>query len=308
VAADARNSSRPFAGDRDFARIYELTAAAPGDVLHLADLPWRLASPAARTPERTRLWERTDGALSAWAVLQFPWHCLDYDLHPDRSTVELEAAVLAWAIERLAVAAADRGERLPFYVSARAADGPRIAAIEQAGFARDDWSYVRLVRDLDRPIPAAEPPAGFVVRPLAGDAEVEAYVAAHRAAFGSTNMTAAWRRTTLRDPRHLPELDLAAIAPDGTLAGFCVCWMTPPLGSLAGRRLAQIEPLGVHPEYQRLGLGRALLLEALRRARANGAHSLEVNAESDNAASRQTYEAVGFRPEFEAPFFLRVFE
>jgi ribosomal protein S18 acetylase RimI-like enzyme len=129
----------------------------------------------------------------------------------------------------------------------------------------------------------------------------------HRAAFDTVNMTTDWRQATLRDPHYVPDLDLVAVGPEGDLAGFCVSWITPPLASLAGQRLAQVEPLGVLPEHHRKGLGRALLLEVFHRAKALGAHRIEVDAESYNDASCGTYEALGFQPVFEAPFFLRVF-
>ena len=296
---------RPSAGALDVVRMYEIADAARGDALHVADLPWRMTSPSAQVPDRTRLWEDADGELVAWAVLQFPaWHCLDYVIRPDARTAELESAVLAWACPRLEAEAADRDGRLPFFVSAREHDSARVAAIERAGFVRENWGYVHLVRDLDQPIPEPEPPSGFVVRSLAGEREVDAYVAAHRAAFETVNMSADWRRATLRDPRYVPDLDLVAIAPDGTLVGFCVCWITPSLG---GRSVAQVEPLGVLPAFQRKGLGRALLLEGLRRARAHGASQMDVNAESNNAASQGAYGAVGFRHAYEAPFYLQHF-
>jgi ribosomal protein S18 acetylase RimI-like enzyme len=288
--------------------MYDLAAAAPGTSLHLADLPWRLSSPSARVPERTCLWEASDGTLLAWAVLQFPWHCLDYEIHPDARRERLEASVPGWAAERLGIEATARREPLPFYVSAREGDSVRAAAIRRAGFSPDGWSYVHMARDLRGPIPEPALPEGFRIRPLAGEGEVEAYVATHRTAFDSTNMTADWRRSTLRDPRYAPELDLVAVNPEGTLAGFCVCWITPPLAARSGGRVAQVEPLGVLPAYRRLGLGRALLLEAFRRARAMGAVRMDVDAESYNEASRRAYGSVGFHPAFEAPFFLRRFE
>jgi ribosomal protein S18 acetylase RimI-like enzyme len=298
-------TTRPAAGAVDVVRVYDLTDAARGDAVHVVDLPWRMTSPSARMPDRTRLWEDAGGELVAWAALQFPaWHCLDYAIRPDARTAELEAAVLGWACARLEAEAADRDRLLPFFVSAREHDSARITAIERAGFVRESWGYVHLIRDLDQPIPEPEPPSGFVVRSLAGEHEVDAYVAAHRAAFETANMSADWRRATLRDPRYVPDLDLVAIAPDGTLVGFCVCWITP---SLNGQRVAQVEPLGVLPAFQRTGLGRALLLEGLRRARAFGATRMEVNAESTNAASQGAYKAVGFRPAYEMPFFLRRF-
>lgn len=305
MATNPGVTERSADGARDAGRMYDLSIAAQGDALHTVDLPWRFASPSAWMSERTRLWEDADGGLLAWAVLQFPaWHCLDYVVRPDARSAELESDVLAWACACLEHEATRSGGRLPFYVSAREDDHARIAAIERAGFVRQTWGYVHLTRDLSEPIPAPAPPPGFLVRSLAGEREIDAYVAAHHAAFETVNMTAEWRRATLHDARYVPELDLVAIAPDGSLAGFCVCWITP---SIAGRRIAQVEPLGILPVYQRQGLGRALLLEELRRAQALGADRMEVKAESYNAASRGAYEAVGFRLAYEAPFFLRGF-
>lgn len=300
-------SARPCSGVQDLNAIYGMTASLPNVALHLTDLPWRLASPAAQDPVRVRLWETRDGTLLAWAILQFPWHCLDYEVQPGAYREWLEQAVLDWAVERLTEEAASRGEDLPFYVSTRASDTVRLAAVHRAGFRPEDWSYVHLTRDLREPIPEVALPDGFQIRPLAGEAEVDAYVATHRAAFRSTNMTAAWRQQTIRDPRYVPELDLVAVGSDGTVAAFCVGWMTSPTASLADKRVAQVEPLGVLPAYQRIGLGRALLLEEFRRARTIGASRMEVDAESYNEASLGLYESVGFRPSFEAPFALRVF-
>lgn len=75
----------------------------------------------------------------------------------------------------------------------------------------------------------------------------------------------------------------------------------------SGKGSPRSEPLGVLPEHQRTDLGRAMLLEAFRRARDIGANRLEVDAENYNPASLGTYESVDFRPVFEAPFALRVF-
>lgn len=301
-------SSRPAWDDRDRAMMYDLIITSPtSKALHVADLPWRLSSPSACTPEQTQLWESTDGRVVAWAVLQSPWHCLDYEINPDAHAAELEASILEWGVTRLSAEASRRGAPLPFYVSARKSDASRVATIERAGFAFDEWSYVHMVRDLTGSIPDAPLPNGFRIRALAGKDEVNAYVTVHRDAFDSTTMTADWRRSTLRNPHYVPELDLVAVGPDGALVAFCVCWITPPRADLAGRRVAQIEPMGVRPEYQRLGLGRALLLEAFRRAKEMGAQRIEVDAENYNEASQHAYDSVGFRPVYEAPFFLRIF-
>src|SRR3972149_5814011 len=85
-----------------------------------------------------------------------------------------------------------------------------------------------------------QPPAGFTVRPLAGEKEVEAYVALHRSVFESKNMTADWRERTLQHPAYDPNLDLVVESPNGRLVAFCICWRQKRAdGSLVG----QVEPL-----------------------------------------------------------------
>jgi ribosomal protein S18 acetylase RimI-like enzyme len=84
-------------------------------------------------------------------------------------------------------------------------------------------------------------------------------------------------------------LDLVAVAPDGRLAAFCIGW------ALSDHSETQVEPLGVHPDFQQLGLGRAVLLEGLRRMQAIGARRAHVETYSVNDPARGLYESVGFQ-------------
>ena len=135
--------------------------------------------------------------------------------------------------------------------------------LEALGFQKFDWSTLRFELDLQQTLPQPTLPQGFTVRPLRGLSEVKAYVELHQAAFGSEKMTVRWRKRTLAHPVYRPELDLVIANADDESVGFCVCWLWQDRG--------QIEPLGVHPDYQGLGLGRALELTALHTLRAHGA-------------------------------------
>ena len=84
-------------------------------------------------------------------------------------------------------------------------------------------------------------------------------------------------------------------------------WITPLASAGGAERIAQVEPFGVRPSHQRRGIGKALLAEAMQRAKAMGATRLEVDTVSENDASRGTYAAAGFREMFEARFFARTF-
>jgi ribosomal protein S18 acetylase RimI-like enzyme len=173
----------------------------------------------------------------------------------------------------------------------------RIRDLEEAGFVsqanvgEDSWSKVLMQRSAHIPVADYALPAGFSVRPLAGENEVEAYVQLHRAVFESKNMTAEWRTRTLRRPEYLPDLDLVAVAPDGRLAALCVCWLDKESEKPSG----QIEPLGVHQDFRKSGLGRAILSEGLRRLYLCGADRVYVETDKYRNAALGLYEAVGFR-------------
>jgi predicted N-acetyltransferase YhbS len=73
------------------------------------------------------------------------------------------------------------------------------------------------------------------------------------------------RECVEKAPLYRPELVVMAVAPEGHFVSYCGVWYAPAL------RLAYVEPVATDPDYRRRGLGRAVVLEALRRAHALGA-------------------------------------
>jgi mycothiol synthase len=196
------------------------------------------------------------------------------------------------ARERFTQLDAARGYQLPYWIEVGEGDGLRRDLAARHGFDMvGDVRYLMLRRDLDTTSGSRrQMPGGITIRPLAGPAEVPAYVAAHRAAFESEAMSVAWRSATLTMPGYEPELDLVAVAGDGTMAGFCVTWLDRRC------RAAQVEPAGVVPQFRRLGVARALLDEAARRAAQHDATALYAEPDDVHAAALATYADAGFRP------------
>jgi ribosomal-protein-alanine N-acetyltransferase len=58
---------------------------------------------------------------------------------------------------------------------------------------------------------------------------------------------------------------------------------------------SQIIRLAVHPDYQRQGIGRLLLNDALAYCQAAGVMRVGINTQESNEASLQLYEQFGFR-------------
>jgi predicted N-acetyltransferase YhbS len=77
-----------------------------------------------------------------------------------------------------------------------------------------------------------------------------------------------------------------ASAPGGKLVAFCTVWFDNVT------RTAAFDPVGTHPEHQRRGLGRTVMVEGLRRAARLGATLCTVGSYSVSAGA--LYAAVGF--------------
>jgi ribosomal protein S18 acetylase RimI-like enzyme len=80
------------------------------------------------------------------------------------------------------------------------------------------------------------------------------------------------------------KLKVAVVAPDGNFAAYCGMWYDAEAG------YAVIEPVATDPKYRRMGLGRAAVLEGIRRVGALGAKTAIVGS------SQQFYYSIGLRP------------
>jgi len=79
-------------------------------------------------------------------------------------------------------------------------------------------------------------------------------------------------------------LKVAAVAPDGNFAAYCGMWYDPEAG------YAVIEPVATDPKYRKMGLGKAVVLEGIRRVGELGAKTALVGS------SQQFYYSIGLRP------------
>ena len=153
---------------------------------------------------------------------------------------------------------------------------------------------IRMRRWLHQPIADPSIPPGFTLRAVAGESEAPALVDLHHAAFATASETVAERVAWMRSPTYDPRLDLVAVAPDGALAAFCRCSICAEENTRPGFSAAWIDLIGVHPAYCRQGLGRALLLLALRTMRAIGIAQALLSVGSWNTPAQRLFESCGF--------------
>ncbi len=240
---------------------------------------------------RRRLWFAGDD-LVAWGWVTLPrtlasgkridYASLVYQVHPDHAGLVDE--VIVWY---------DSGVLVDRAVLAQAADDFGLERWGAHGYVTDpdalsDWTQLNL-RDLDD---VAEPvlPNGF--RFLDADkAGPVAVVQAHVDAWpGSPYDVSAYEGVRQTWP-YRGDLHVLIEAADGTMAASAIIWLDEV------NKAAEFEPVGTHPDYRRLGLGRALLLHGMRLVRAAGASQMNVVClgAPEHPKARELYYGLGFR-------------
>lgn len=278
-------NGRPYSGAADLHKLIsflvETRARQPMQRWHLGDLVWRMFYSSRFDPARcVRVWEDEQGKVVGFGWLYPPNGA---DLVPGDPA--LLPDMIAWADSSVS-----EGE---LYLATLDTSRDEVAYFESHGFERQSMYGYHLVRSLDDTIDDAIPapllPDGFTLRPLAGADEVEARAILHQQAFGTQNVTVDGYRNVTHAPLYQPDLDLVVFAPDGRMAAFCLGWLDE------ANRVALFEPVGAHPDFRRMGLARAAMLEALRRMQARGMASVLVATGAENEASNGLYRSLGFR-------------
>lgn len=288
-------TSRPFGGDADLRRMRDFLIAARADgsrygYFHLGDLLWGMFQNTVFDPTRhVRLWEHVDGQLLGFAWF-YPPKAVAFQIHPRLwGKGLLEEQMLIWAEEHCRAQAPPGAQPSTLITNAFEDDPQRIAFLKRNGFERNENYFLHMFQVLDRPIPEAPLPDGFTLRHVESEDEFAERVEIHREVWHPSKVTLDAYRRMRGVAGYIAELDLAAVAPDGTFASYCICWLDPV------NKSGEFEPVGTRPAFRRQGLCRAVILEGLRRLKARGARTAVVYSYGANEASTKLYAATGFR-------------
>lgn len=246
-----------------------------------------------------RLWF-SGGDLVAWSLAWLPHRVrrsdgsvkdatgayLVYQVHPDHAGLVDEVIdrydATAAGIERTVMpSAADE-----FALKRWAAHG-----YETDPSSRGDagsWTQLnqRDLTDLELPVL----PDGFRFR-TADETGPKAAVQAHLDAWAPSTYTAEGYQGVRQTGAYRGDLHILVEAPDGTMASSTIMWLDE------ANKTVEFEPVGTHPEYRRLGLGRAMLLHGMHLAHEAGATRVMVAClgAPGHPQARGLYYGVGFR-------------
>jgi GNAT superfamily N-acetyltransferase len=288
-------TSRFFSGDADLRRMRDFLIAARADgsrhdYFHVGDLLWGMFQNTIFDPtQQVRLWEHADGQLLGFAWF-YPPKAVSFQIHPRWCGKGLiEEQMLEWAEEHRYAQAQAGDEALTLTTNALEDDRQRIAFLKRHGFERTENHFLYMFQVLDRPLPEVHLPEGFTVRHITSEDEFAERVAIHREVWHPSKVTLDAYQRMRSVPGYMPELDLAAVAPDGTFASYCICWLD------STNKCGEFEPVGTRPAFRRQRLGRAVITEGLRRLKERGARTAIVYSYGANEASTKLYASTGFR-------------
>jgi GNAT superfamily N-acetyltransferase len=192
-----------------------------------------------------------------------------FQFHPGYRHLRQE--MLAYAEENL-VGVSQKDGRKYLHVFVNDKDDEFLSLIKARGYEKKaDWNRPLAEYVIHEPFPAITLPKGFRLTSLAEECD---WGKVHHALWhgfdhegeppnGADELES--RRKMFDTPKARRDLKIAAVAPDGNFVSFCGMFYE------ASNRYAYVEPVATDPDYRRMGLGKAAVLEGIRRCGELGA-------------------------------------
>jgi GNAT superfamily N-acetyltransferase len=191
----------------------------------------------------------------------------------------LRVDMLAYAESTLAAPdSAQTASQLRVY--ANDFDAPFTDLLTESGYQRfEDYDRPMALFQIPEPFPEISLPPGFRLVSLAEEPD---WGKVHRVMWrgfnhpGEPDMSPDEledRRKMFDTPTARRDLKIAVAAPDGTFVAFCGMFYQPD------SRFAYVEPVATDPDYRRMGLGKAAVLEGIHRCVALGATDAYVGSD-----------------------------
>ncbi|HLN60304.1 MAG TPA: GNAT family N-acetyltransferase [Symbiobacteriaceae bacterium] len=202
---------------------------------------------------------------------------VNYELRPSSANFQIHPAYKHLYPEMLAHAEAHLCSTSPEGVRRVVAWIPEFeteleAAARDHGFAKDPSTFDPMSAFIvPERFPAISVPEGYRVKSLADENDLYKVNRVMWRGFDHDGEPPTdddmmdGRRRMQSGPNFRKDLTIVVEAPDGNYAAFAGLWYEPV------NRIAYVEPVATDPDYRRMGLGKAAVLEGIRRCAAEGA-------------------------------------
>lgn len=236
------------------------------------------------------VWENAEGEFAAAMLPEEKAH-MHLQIHPAYQTPELIEEMVSTAEEHFYGVTKENKKKV--YIWTHEHDKIKNKILDKHGFQKVpdiDWIESQHIRRLDGPLPEFKTAEGYTIRSLGSPEEIPSRSWASWRAFhpelpDEDYKGYDWYPVNIQQqPLYRRDLDIVAIAPDSEVAAFTTLWYDDVT------RTGNFEPVATVPEHQRKGLGKAVMLEGMRRIKKMGGLVVSVSGFSEPA--NKLYSAV----------------
>lgn len=238
-----------------------------------------------RLEDNVFIWETNNGQIVAVLNPEGHGHAF-LQIHPNFDTLELKEEIIKIAEERLTMTGRDGRQKVWFWLDSQ--DKALQEILIRRGFNRVEEAgnqEVQHRRSLDGPLPEVPQIPGYTIRPMEGGLELLERCYASGLGFHEDDIHIArdnrdhpeWFHHIQSAPLYRRDLDIVAVASDGSVASFATAWFDDV------SRTAYIEPVATVPAYRKHGLGKAVIFEALHRLKRMGCKIAFIGGYSERA-------------------------
>lgn len=168
-------------------------------------------------------------------------------------------------------------------------DKELILLLSDLGFRKGEIEGDNQVRPIDLPVPPYDLPEGYSIRNAVIEKDFLKYREVQMAVFSHIVSMSRKQLQLYRTASFYHEdLDIVAEGPDGKFAAFCTARIDP------FSRIAELEPVGTHPNHRKQGLARAVVCESLKRLEKHRPSAVVILGAAPTDGARRLYESVGF--------------
>ena len=208
-------------------------------------------------------------------------------IHPNQMMYAKE--IVSWMMNKVRELKSESTDEIILKLFVDDDDEELTSCLAKMEFQKGEMYGDKQVRPLDAPIPEYELPEGYTVRNARIIEEWEKYREVEKAVFPHVkDMTFEQLELYSKATFYHPEMDIVAVDPDGVFAAFCTVRMDDE------SKIAELEPVGTHPDYRKLGLAKAVICEGLKRLEKHNPSAVVIIGAAPSEGARKLYESVGF--------------
>jgi mycothiol synthase len=239
-----------------------------------------------------KIWETYDethqfpAAMIALSYTQPSGNC-SLSIHPTQRSAARE--MLLWMRNQVEERKTNESDQVSMRLPVDDNDEELILLLTDLGFQKGEIDGDKQIRPIGLPVPTYTLPKGYTIRNAIITKDFLNYREVQKTVFPHIkSMSLELLQLYSSASFYHEELDIVAVDPHGKFAAFCTARIDPV------SKIAELEPVGTHPDHRRCGLGKAVICESLKRLEKYQPSAIVILGAAASDAARRLYESVGF--------------